>query len=106
MLFEEANRTEKPGIVSCQRHGDRREAFVCRHLLQGNGSGFFQADDDPDNPYPDAWCYRCESIRQAHGGEWPEDSQTLTPIALVCGDCYNEIKLKNSGEFTGGSSVQ
>ncbi len=95
MLFKEATPTERPGIVSCARHGDRREAFVCRHLLHGSGLGFIQADDAQDNPCPDAWCSNCERVRQTHGGEWPEDSQTLTPIALVCGDCYQEIKAKN-----------
>lgn len=106
MLFEEANLTEVPGIVSCQRHGNRREAFVCRHLLLGTGLGFFQSDDDPDNSYPDAWCCNCEKVRQANDGEWPEESQTLTPIALVCGECYEEIKTKNDLRPTGSSSVQ
>jgi len=56
---------------------------------------FFQADAEPNNPYPDAWCISCENVKQAHGGEWPEESQTLTPIALVCGECYEEIKTRN-----------
>jgi len=68
--------------------------------------GFFQADDDPDNPYPDAWCFSCESVKQAYGGEWPEGSQFLTPIALVCGDCYQEIKEKNERSPTGNPSIQ
>lgn len=94
MIFQESTTTNKPGIVCCHRHGDRREAFVCRHLLTGDNLGFFQAED-PDNPYPDAWCVNCEKIRLANRGEWPEDSKIRTPIALVCGDCYVEIKVRN-----------
>ena len=94
-MFQEATTSNTPGIVSCKRHGDRREAFVCRHLLTGTKLGFFQAID-PSNPYPDAWCANCERIRMANGGEWPENSKLVTPIALVCGDCYQEIKGANA----------
>jgi len=97
MPFQQASPTETRGVVSCQRHGERREAFVCRHLLTGTGLGFFHADDEPSNPFPDAWCSHCENVRQANGGNWPEESQALTPIALVCGDCYEEIKANNDG---------
>jgi hypothetical protein len=64
--------------------------------LTGTGLGFVQADDNPDNPCPDAWCFNCEQVKQANGGEWPENSQTQTPIALVCGDCYEEIRMNNA----------
>jgi len=83
--------------VHCDRHGDRREAFVCDHLLRGVRQGFFAADD-PANPHPDAWCSECERVRAAHAdvdGEWNEKSEALLRVRLVCGDCYEEIKAKN-----------
>jgi RHS repeat-associated protein len=83
--------------VHCDRHGDRREAFVCDDLLHGEGQGFFSGDD-PGNPHPDAWCYKCDHIRASHGGsdgEWNEKSIALVKIRLVCGDCYEEIKARN-----------
>jgi len=84
-------------MVHCDRHGDRREAFVCDHLLRGVRQGFFAADD-PANPHPDAWCSECERVRAAHAdvdGEWNEKSEALLRVRLVCGDCYEEIKAKN-----------
>jgi len=82
----------------CQKHGDRREAFVCDHLLHGAGRGFFAADDEPENPHPDAWCSECDQIRSSHSGpdgEWNEKSESLIKVKLVCGDCYEEIKARN-----------
>ena len=84
-------------IVHCETHGDRREAFVCDHLLDGTRQGFFTADD-PGNPHPDAWCSKCEQIRSAYAGadgEWNEKSEALLEVRLVCGDCYEEIKTRN-----------
>jgi len=84
-------------IVHCQIHGDRREAYVCDHLLRGSRQGFFAADE-PENPHPDAWCSVCDQIRSTHGGadgEWNEKSEALLKVRLVCGDCYEEIKARN-----------
>ena len=84
-------------VVHCERHGDRRQAFVCDHLLHGARQGFFSADD-PGNPHPDAWCSRCEQVRSAHAGadgEWNQKSERLLRVRLVCGHCYEEIKGKN-----------
>jgi hypothetical protein len=86
---------DQPKMVHCDRHGDRREAFVCDHLLHGAGQGFFSGDD-PGNPYPDAWCSKCDQIRAIHGSsEWNQKSMSLVKIRLVCGDCYEEIKARN-----------
>ena len=88
--------------VHCERHGDRREAFVCDHLLRGMRQGFFAADD-PGNPHPDAWCFKCDQIRTAHAGvdgEWNEKSEALLKVRLVCGDCYDEIKARNTLEVS------
>jgi hypothetical protein len=84
--------------VHCEKHGDRRKAFVCDHLLHGLNQGFFSADEE-GNPYPDAWCSKCEQIRLTNGGnsgEWNEASEALIKIKLICGDCYEEIKRRNS----------
>ena len=89
--------SEGTRTVHCDRHGDRREAFVCDHLLHGTRRGFFSADA-PGNPHPDAWCSSCEKIRLMYGGtdgEWNEQSEDMIKISLVCGDCYEEIKSRN-----------
>jgi hypothetical protein len=95
-------------IVHCDRHGDQREAFVCDHLLHGTSQGFFSGAD-PGNPHPDAWCSKCEQIRSAYpgaNGEWNEKSEALLKVRLVCGDCYEEIKLRNVQRTEGAISVQ
>ena len=84
-------------IVHCDKHGDRREAFVCDHLLRGMHQGFFTGDE-PGNPHPDAWCSKCDQIRLAHAGadgDWNDMSEPLIKVRLVCGDCYEEIKRGN-----------
>jgi hypothetical protein len=82
--------------VHCDKHGDRRQAFVCNHLVHGTRQGFFTASGDATNPYPDAWCSNCQQIRLAHGGEWNAQSEALIDVRLVCGGCYDEIKQRNA----------
>lgn len=97
MELGESTSADHYKIVHCDRHGDRREAFVCDHLLHGTLQGFFSGDE-PGNPHPDAWCSRCEQIRLNYSdvdGEWNEQSEALLKVRLVCGDCYEEIKGKN-----------
>lgn len=79
--------------VVCAQHGEQHQTFVCEHLVHGEGLGFFQADDE-QNPRPDAWCSRCELIRQAHGG-WTEESENMLGVKLLCGACYDRAKQRN-----------
>jgi hypothetical protein len=82
-------------MISCPRHGDRRqEAFVCGHLLHGEAQGFF-FDPDEDSLNPDAWCRDCEQLRKEDGGEWTEALTNAADIQLVCEDCYTEIRQRN-----------
>lgn len=79
--------------IHCDRHGDNREAFMCQHLLEGSGLGFFTDVDDVSNPHPDAWCSICEKEREESGQF--TDAYALATFKLVCGACYEEIKQKN-----------
>ena len=81
------------GMVHCERHGENREAFMCKHLLQGTRLGFFFDVADSGNPYPDAWCPSCEQVRKRSGVF--DDDYARTTFKLVCGACYEEIKGKN-----------
>ena len=98
--------TNQYEIVHCDRHGDRRKAYVCDHLLHGSHQGFFTASDETTNPHPDAWCSKCQQIRLDHGGEWNETSEALIKVRLVCGDCYEEIKGRNVLGTEGIKSVK
>ena len=77
--------------VRCHRHGVRRKAYVCDHLLTGRRQGFVSSNEQPGNPYPDAWCSACDHIRKTHGRTWNSESEALITVRLVCGDCYEEI---------------
>ncbi len=44
----ESTATNQYEIVHCDRHGDRRKAYVCDHLLHGSNQGFFTASDGND----------------------------------------------------------
>jgi hypothetical protein len=82
--------------VHCERHGDNREAFMCKHLLLGSGLGFFSDIEEPENPYPDAWCSECELVRGENGESAMFESEyALANFKLVCGECYKEIKTKH-----------
>jgi len=44
-----SNPLNKDSIMECSRHGDRKPAFVCRHLQHGEKIGFFSLKT-PLNP--------------------------------------------------------
>src|SRR5690349_18772604 len=76
--------------VFCDRHGTSHATFVCQHLDQGEGRGFFCAND----PRPDAWCALCdEALRQE--GEWNDRSEALARVTLLCAGCYDELRRRN-----------
>lgn len=79
--------------VECTRHGVLPPAFICQHLADGSGSGFFTSIESPGNPWPDAWCAACEEISNAVGG-WDEESEKAAGITLVCSACYEEIRTR------------
>ncbi len=98
MELGEPAATDQYKTIHCDRHGDRRAAYICDHLLHGTRQGFFTDPDEKANPHPDAWCSRCDLIRLAHDvgdGEWNEESEALVKVRLVCGDCYEGIKERN-----------
>ncbi|HXE89637.1 MAG TPA: hypothetical protein VNK82_01600 [Terriglobales bacterium] len=86
-----------PKTVQCETRGERAEAFVCHHLIGDDaiGRGFNRNEPTEDNPFPDAWCDECELIRATHDG-WNEESEKLTQISLLCSDCYNRARIRNT----------
>ena len=59
-----SNSLNKNSVMECSRHGVRKPAFVCQHLVGGVGIGFYQPDDelDPEFPFENAWCSACENV--------------------------------------------
>ena len=82
--------------VHCHDHGECEEAFVCSHLTEGTaGLGFNSDEPSSDKPFPDAWCDDCNLIFQTHGG-WNEESEKLVSIRLLCSDCYELARIRNT----------
>jgi hypothetical protein len=84
----------RDGVVHCAEHGVTRATFVCGHLVHGAGLGFFAAYD-PGEVRPHAWCGRCEDLRIAHGGEWPEEVERSLGVTLLCSGCYDRARERN-----------
>lgn len=90
----------KDSYISCNKHGSKRRAFICRHLNKIEKLGFEEAfDSEPGmelNEEEDfsAWCNLCELAR-AEEGEWNDKSMKFAKIRLVCEECYFEIKKHN-----------
>jgi hypothetical protein len=79
-------------VVSAIPEGSSRRRS---HLLRGTRLGLVTADTEMDSARPDAWCPDCERVKFKHGG-WNKDSVAFISVKLVCGGCYNEIKIRNS----------
>jgi len=84
----------EPDTVVCGAHGETRTTFVCRHLRGGVACGFHASADDPDDPWPDAWCDLCEEAVQAEG-EWNDTSGAVADIKILCAYCYEAARDRN-----------
>ena len=80
--------------VQCSTHGASRPAFVCDHLAENPAQRWFGDYPSADNPWPDAWCGRCnaEFIKQ---GEWNDKNENLGDITLLCASCYEGAKAES-----------
>jgi hypothetical protein len=88
--------------IECSAHQKQRVAFVCKHLIGATKVGFneaFETFEDMELADDDdfqAWCNKCEVIRQREG-EWNDTSMAFAEIKLVCEKCYFEMKELNLG---------
>jgi hypothetical protein len=82
-------------LVECPIHGPSPPAFVCVHLLDADGQGFYHGELDPDadESRPDAWCGACEERRVSTGGSWTEDNEPT--IRLLCAVCWDRTRERN-----------
>jgi hypothetical protein len=85
--------SERDQRLECE-HGAGVATFVCRHLADGVACGFHCDDEDPDDPWPDAWCDACEVARVREGG-WNDAAEAEAQIALTCQHCYEAARERN-----------
>jgi len=81
--------------VICGAHGETAATFTCRHVASGVACGFHASAEDPDDPWPDAWCDLCAEALQAAGGEWSDVPAEQVQIQRRCARCYEAARERN-----------
>ena len=89
--------TDEPIMISCGSHGERVAAVVCRHHLEVRDRivGFVENSDDPSDLQ--AWCDDCEDLFLREGDK-TEAFLMFNNFAVVCVDCYAQMKSRHSRE--------
>jgi hypothetical protein len=86
--------SEQAGAIECGQHGLSHRCYVCEHLtLESDDRGFHTGP--ADTPRPDAWCDQCHEVFLRAGENW-EAAEHEPKIRLVCGGCYDRLKLLHS----------
>jgi hypothetical protein len=84
--------------VHCHEHGYRFPTFVCRHLVGGEGLGFYPPNRPPisedESAEQCAWCAECEQVRQKQGG-WDDISEEFAGVTMVCDVCFESSRIRN-----------
>jgi hypothetical protein len=90
----------KDSVMECPRHGLQRPTFVCKHLQSAEGLGFNRPDiaRDPDWPFENAWCDKCDEVLNEEG-EWNERSEKFAGIIAICEGCFKEIEKRNTKDL-------
>lgn len=73
--------------IECSADGKGYEAYVCSHLFQNSAQVWYSATPTPDNPWPDAWCGKCNDVYE-RDGEWTDENSASLHIKLICSFCY------------------
>lgn len=77
--------------MQCARHGVTEACFVCKHLANRTGQGFFVANDS-ESERPHAWCDACDEVLLRAGGQWDDETEAFAGVTMICSGCYDEIR--------------
>lgn len=78
--------------VHCDIHGERALTIVCHHIVEGTALLWRQAEPPTkDNPFPDAWCEKCE-VQFINRGGWTDESLAFADLQVLCDGCYQRIR--------------
>lgn len=82
-------------LIECSRHESGRAAVVCQHLLQEKNRpiGFVENSSIPGDQQ--AWCDECEALFLKEK-ELTEAFRKFNNFAVVCEECYDEIKARHA----------
>ncbi len=79
------------GKVACASHGLGQQTFICEHLVLDPQQKWFSDEPSVAQPWPDAWCARCDELYQERGG-WNDENSSRLKIKLVCHRCYQSLR--------------
>jgi hypothetical protein len=77
--------------INCDTHGRSYATFLCEHLIADPRQKWYSAECSDSNPWPDAWCARCEELFQQQG-EWNENNESKLKAKVLCHQCYERFR--------------
>jgi hypothetical protein len=77
--------------IECETHNIGISTFICAHLLSEPHQEWFSDAQTEIDPWPDAWCSKCEAIFQKEKG-WKESKKTKRRIVAICNQCYKQLR--------------
>jgi hypothetical protein len=89
--------------IMCEEHGTATTTYVCSHLVDDPLQRWHSDRASPDNPWPDAWCDRC-NVKSARDGEWNESNSDGIEIQILCNYCYEGALGKSVSRLKKGYS--
>ena len=92
-------------ILHCSTHGEAQVTYICEHLAENAAQRWYCDYPSQDNPWPDAWCSRCNAafLKQ---GEWNEKNEGVANIKLLCSSCYEGRKGESIASLDAASRKQ
>ena len=91
----DASATSDGQLVECSHHTKGFATYICGHLLANPAQEWFSNKPDEEQPWPDAWCARCEALFLEQG-EWNDKNQSRREIKMVCHHCYENLRSQRS----------
>jgi len=79
------------GKIDCKVHGVAPEAFACEHLVLDPKQAWFSENPTAEDPWPDAWCAKCDLLYKERGC-WDEENTGQLKINLICNQCYEALR--------------
>lgn len=91
--------TSDTNTISCDTHGETYRTFICGHLAANSTQRWFCNLPSEADPWPDAWCEKCEAALIAEG-EWNERSEAELDLKLICHCCYESMMAQSLDSLT------
>lgn len=85
------SRFPNKSFMECADHGKGISTFVCEHLAATPHQEWFSSISTDSNPWPDAWCSKCDEIYSEQGA-WNDKNEERMKIKILCHRCYEKAR--------------